>query len=132
MNDELRRLHVLGFEGQTLNFAATHGLETGLLHTRCVIDGAANALARLDGEKNAAHYLYAVADRIVGDVREPTALPQALLPAPKAAQLIHAIEEVVDEPLPRVLQPARPQWLGAIATIAALFAIAMLWSWWHG
>lgn len=110
MDDEQARTQaVINFEGQTLAFAGQHGLAIGRTHAQCVIDGAANALARMDGPKNAATYLYAVADRIVGGVREPTPLPAVLLPAPKALQLIHAIEEVeeVNEPLPRLLQPPR-------------------------
>jgi hypothetical protein len=100
MSTEHRKQATINFEGQTLAFAGQYGLAIGREHAQCVIDGAANALARMDGAKDAAMYLYAVADRITGGVREPTALPAALLPAPKPVPLILAIEEL-DPPPPR-------------------------------
>jgi len=122
-NDEARTQAVIHFEGHTLAFAGQHGLAVGREHAQCVIDGAANALVRMDGAKEAATYLYAVADRIVGGVREPTPLPAALLPAPAAVKLIHAIEEVVEEPLPRLLQPPRPSPLIIAVSFALLIAV---------
>jgi hypothetical protein len=100
-----------------------------------VIDGAANALVRMDGSKDTAEFLYKVADRVVAGMREPTPLPLALLPAPKAQLLIREIEEVLEEdkhePLPRLLQPARGLSLGAIVAVAIALLIAFLVTPWR-
>jgi hypothetical protein len=96
-----------------------------------IIDGAANALVRMDGSREAAEFLYRVADRLVAGAREPTPLPQALLPAPKAQLLIREIEEILEEtkvePLPRLLQPRRDialQWFSYIvAALVVAFAV---------
>lgn len=121
--DENRRRNVLGFEGQTLAFAGQHGFDIGIEHAQCVIDGAANALAQMHGPQYTALFVYAVADRIVANIREPTAWPPALLPAPRTARLIKEIEEIVEEPLPRLLQPPRPSPIIIAVSFALLIAL---------
>lgn len=127
MSTENRRRNVIGFEGQTMAFAGQYGLDVGLEHAQCVIDGAANALVRMDGAKNTAEFLYAVADRVCSGVREPTACPAALLPAPRAELLIKEI----DEPLPRSLLPVRANSLGAIVAVSVAFWIALVVTLWR-
>lgn len=127
MSDENRRRNVMGFEGQTLAFAGQHGFDIGIEHAQCVIDGAANALAQMHGPQYTALFVYAVADRIVANIREPTAWPPATVPAPRTMQLIQAI----DEPRPRSLQPVRPNALGAIAAVAIALVIACLVTLWR-
>jgi hypothetical protein len=92
MSTENRRRNVIGFEGQTMAFAGQYGLDVGREHAQCVIDGAANALAQMHGPEETAIFLYAVADRIVANIRQPTPLPAALLPAPRAAQLLEHVD----------------------------------------
>ena len=73
------------YEGQALNFAGQHGTDMGAYSARCCIDGAMNALVRMVGPEEAAQYAFALADRIVGGVREPTEFPPKLIALPLSA-----------------------------------------------
>ena len=50
---------------------------------RCAVDGVMNALIRMAGREEAAKYAFALADRVVGGLREPTALPMLVAPEAK-------------------------------------------------
>jgi hypothetical protein len=70
-------------EGQLLQMAGSNGKEFAANYTRGLIDGAFNALMRFEDADDTAKYAFALADRIVGRVKEPTAWPlQPLAPVP--------------------------------------------------
>lgn len=70
-----RRMLVLMHEGQLIANAGQAGDEDGAALARCVIDGAFNALIRIEGRDKAAEYAFAAADRVVGGIKAPTAWP---------------------------------------------------------
>jgi hypothetical protein len=74
-----RRAIILQQEGAALNAAGMMG-DDGAERTRCLIDGLANALVRIDGTEAAAGYLFALSDRVAGGLRDPT--DYRALPAP--------------------------------------------------
>lgn len=130
MNEQRRKVDVAAYQGHSVIFAQQHGAACSIYNMQCVIDGAANAYALVDNPRAAAEYLYAVADRIALEAGEVT-MPAALLPAPKAVKLIHAIEEVVEEPLPRVLQPVQANSIGAIIAVGVALLVALLVTPWR-
>lgn len=90
MNPEMRKQIVLSHEGQCLAMAGPNGggEEHAREVTRCVIDGAFNALIRMEGAEQAAKFAFALSDRVVGQLRQPTELPVGPVPPiakPKAA-----------------------------------------------
>jgi hypothetical protein len=91
-----------------------------------VIDGAANALVRMDGSKDTAMFLYAAADRIVAGMREPTPMPPGMLPVEHAKVLIHEIEEVLEPDREEAADQARGNFIVGGTTIAAAVLIAFL------
>lgn len=72
---------VIHYEGVMLATVGEHGQEVAASNARCCVDGAMNALIRIEGPREAAVFAYAMADRAVAAIREPTQMP-ALLPAP--------------------------------------------------
>jgi hypothetical protein len=72
---DMRKRHVLMYEGRALSDTGTHGQETAIEFAHCAIDGIINALIRVERSAAAARYAFALADRVVGGIREPTALP---------------------------------------------------------
>ncbi|NWG24563.1 MAG: hypothetical protein HXY30_09175 [Pseudorhodoplanes sp.] len=75
MNDEQRRQAILFYEGQVLTSAGHGGVAQAAETAQCMIDGATNALVRLQGAAEASQFAFAVADRAVSGVRGPTAWP---------------------------------------------------------
>lgn len=63
---------VLFYEGQALTMAGQVSREFGAMHTRCMVDGAINALLRIDGADNTALYTSQLADRALLRLRAPT------------------------------------------------------------
>jgi hypothetical protein len=74
MNAEDRRNSMLFHEGQVIQSAGHHGSDHAAHMARAVVDGVMNALIRLDGAEETAKYAFALADRVVGRLKEPTAL----------------------------------------------------------
>lgn len=72
---------VLHYEGVMLATVGEHGQEVAASNARCCVDGAMNALIRIEGPQEAAKFAFAMADRAVAAIREPTHVPM-LLPAP--------------------------------------------------
>ena len=98
MPSELREKTVLAFEGYWLQTCINS--EGGTMHARCSIDGAINAIVRLDGEEAAAKYAFALADRLVGR------LP--ITPWPPAREVVNlpALEAAIAPP---PAPPAKPK-----------------------
>lgn len=72
MTPDQRRQMVIMFEGQALHGAGHHGVDEQGEHVRCLLDGAANALMRMEGPEDAATFCFALTDRVVGRMRTPT------------------------------------------------------------
>lgn len=66
---------VLFYEGHLLQAVSGSGEAHVAKLARCMIDGAFNALMRIDGTDAAANYSFAVSDRIVGKLKTPTMWP---------------------------------------------------------
>lgn len=78
---------VMSFEGQVLQLAGEYGNEIGIGVAHDMIDGAANALMRLEGSFVAAEFTFALNDRIVAKVCTPTGnLLDPPAPVAEAAQ----------------------------------------------
>lgn len=93
-----RQRVVMHHEGQMLQIAAAHGNDAAAEHTRGIIDGCFNALIRMQGIDEASKFAFALSDRIVGGVKQPTTWP---LPPPAAAA-----RPVASAPEPIVTTPA--------------------------
>lgn len=92
-------------EGVLLQLAGEQGDEYAGLVARCVIDGLANALIRIEGREEAAKMAFALADRLVSGVKSPTqwppnpadevkvvnALPPPKLPVTKSASFFDVV-----------------------------------------
>jgi hypothetical protein len=63
---------VLMYEGQLLNDAGVNGDSHSAHLAHCMIDGAFNALIRIEGVDAAASFSFAVSDRVVGRIKAPT------------------------------------------------------------
>ncbi len=78
---ELRTNMVLMYEGCALKAVGDNGgAEVACEIARCNIDGAFNALIRMEGAEAAAEYAFALADRVSGRIKAPTAWPPVLAP----------------------------------------------------
>jgi len=85
MTPEQYKQIVIACEGQALaNAAGMGGVDGAAESARCVIDGWMNALIRLEGQRAAAEFAFALADRVAGGLREPT----PWVPAPAALPAI--------------------------------------------
>ncbi|AXK79972.1 hypothetical protein DW352_05230 [Pseudolabrys taiwanensis] len=74
-------------EGQLLVAASNWGKDATAEHARGIIDGCFNALVRFEGSEETAKFAFAVADRVAGALKTPTAWPlradeQAASPTP--------------------------------------------------
>lgn len=72
----------VSFEGQILQVAGERGADNGIAIAHSMLDGAANALIRLQGTKEAARFAFALSDRIVDQVERPIVTPSLQLAAP--------------------------------------------------
>ena len=70
-------------ESEVLKLAADYGVDIARDAARGCIDGSFNAISRLDGHLRAAEFVFAVTDRIVGNVENKTAFPDRPAPEPK-------------------------------------------------
>lgn len=77
-------------EGQIITFAAQQTPELAIEHARGTVDGCFNAMLRLGAAEDAAGFAFAVADRMVERVKEPTAWPLPPAPAPRPTEVIAA------------------------------------------
>lgn len=66
---------VLQHEGQLLQIAATYGNSDAAEHARGVIDGVVNGMLRIEDREDVAKFAFALADRVAGGVKGPTAWP---------------------------------------------------------
>jgi len=64
---------MLGNEGHVIEFAGNHGEPAASEYARAAIDGLFNALVRLEKPEEVAAFAFALADRVVGRVKAPTA-----------------------------------------------------------
>jgi hypothetical protein len=67
-----RHQFMLSNEAFVINNAANADAETAVDVAQGVIDGCANGMVRLQGLKPTAEFLFALADRVVGGVLQPT------------------------------------------------------------
>lgn len=95
---EDRRKFVIGAEGAALAMVQQAGPDGAAEHIRCHIDGWVNALIRIEGAEAVSRYTFALADRVVAGLREPTefhllAVPVAVVaieePKPATQKLDH-------------------------------------------
>lgn len=89
ISDDQRRSLSLQFEGNVLNCAGHHDPSTACQVGRAQIDGIVNGLIRLEGAEPVTGFLFAVADRAAGGLRQPTGI------APPAHDRAPAVEEVL-------------------------------------
>lgn len=89
-----RRRVMLHQEGSALTNVAHHGTDMAAEYARATMDGLANALMRLEGVESAAGYLFALGDRVAGNLREPTDFraPAMALPPPPDTEPPPSIE----------------------------------------
>lgn len=99
MTPAQRREVVMGAEGNMLSNCSRLSADDVSDYARCYIDGAANALIRMQGAEVAARFIFALGDRVAGglraqtDWREPPAIeaikppPVPVLPAPEPVPL---------------------------------------------
>lgn len=140
MTPEGRRHVMLSHEGQVLTMTASYGVEGAAEHTRCVVDGCFNALIRMEGPEAAAQYAFALADRVVGRVKEPTAFPVQRPGEPSTSKAVVDLESALRDGQDRLRVP-KPvaawwrrfdaivaRWLELIAIAVAAFLIqAPVW-----
>lgn len=72
MNAEERRNAVTCYEGQVLTIVGNCGPEYACDMARCAVDGAINALMRIEGAQETARFAFNVVDRVVETVRDAT------------------------------------------------------------
>lgn len=129
LNPHQRRNAVMSHEGQILTLAGNSGHEVASDYARCVVDGAMNAIIRMEGAEKASAFAFGVADRVAGGLREPTAIfpASAVLslsaPAEDANEaMLEAIEAALDEtPMaPPATVPSIPPWVYGCAVIIAM------------
>lgn len=119
------RQTTIGHEGQILAQVTTVGVDAAGQLARCFADGAVNALIRIEGVEAAAHYAFALSDRVAGGLKEPTTI---FLPTPavELAAESDGVEEG-DEPEaapPQVVTITRgvPLWYAMVLGYGALAA----------
>lgn len=84
----MSRSAMLQMEGQLLHLAGHAGDEIAAEQARALIDGAFNALIRLEGKEGAAEYAFALTDRVTGGLKHPTPWgPELRAPAPAVEPL---------------------------------------------
>lgn len=93
LDEETRRKLMLQQEGQVLASAGTYGIPMACESARCLIDGATNALIRIDGAEKTAGFVFALSDRVAGGMRENTDYLSTIL---THAQVDQAFDEVAD------------------------------------
>lgn len=114
MNSDHRRQSVLSHEGQILAAAGNFGEDHAAEIARCAIDGAMNALIRIEGRKAAAEYAFALGDRVVAGIKGPTDLPIEAMIADAARQLK---PQPVPAPPPDSTPPRRLRWLPSTESV---------------
>lgn len=97
MTPDQRHQMMLNYEGQCLTIAGNQGVEGACAVTRCYIDGAMNALVRMQGPEEASKFAFALCDRVAGGLRAPTAWPIAL-PSTVESTALKAVEIAVQPP----------------------------------
>jgi hypothetical protein len=127
LNDEARRNLVMVYESQALAVGGTCGTPMGVDHARCIVDGAMNAIIRMEGAEKAAAFAFGVADRVAGGLRAPTAIFPASAPlslsAPAEADATDEAEVLIEEALADTMPAAVrsiPPWVYHCAIIIAM------------
>ena len=122
-----RRGIMLNHEGQILTLAGGGDLGTASDYARCVVDGAMNAIIRMDGAEKASAFAFGLADRVAGGLREPTAIFPAsaalppLVPDDATEELLDALGDALAEtPAPPQSKSGIPPWVCHCAIIIAL------------
>ncbi|MBX3579882.1 MAG: hypothetical protein KF723_21990 [Rhizobiaceae bacterium] len=120
---------ILNHEGQILQLAGSAGPDTASDYARCVVDGAMNAIIRMEGAEKASAFAFGVADRVAGGLREPTAIfpvasaPSLSTPADDVTErALDALEAVLSETpaSPPAAMPGIPPWVYGCAVIVAM------------
>jgi hypothetical protein len=78
LTDEQRKQMVLSQEGILLQQAGNIGTPLAIEVGRATVDGAINALLRMQGPVDTTEFLFAAADRAAGGIKDPT--PCAIRP----------------------------------------------------
>lgn len=79
LSDENRQKVMFHSEGAVLASAGSAGSALACDIARCQIDGLANALIRIEGREETAHFVFALSDRVTGGMRDTTTYLSPLL-----------------------------------------------------
>jgi hypothetical protein len=90
-------------EGQLITFAAQRTPEEAIEQARGVVDGCFNAMLRLGAAEDAAGFAFAVADRMVDRLKQPTAWPLVTTPQPALSPPAEIAIAVPPPPAPQRL-----------------------------
>jgi hypothetical protein len=122
-----RNNYVLNHEGQILSLAGSSGQAIASDYARCVVDGAMNAIIRMEGAEKAAAFAFGVADRVAGGLRAPTPIFPASAPlslsAPAKDDATERAEALIDKGVADTMPAAVrsiPPWIYHCAIIIAM------------
>lgn len=100
MNRKLREENVLQHEGQILAVCGRGTKEEAIEVAECLIDGAVNALLRMQEPDEVAKFTFALSDRVVARARRPTFVPGTLSLAPSEVPAVIEIKPTPPKPAP--------------------------------
>lgn len=92
LDQETRRKIMLHQEGLVLASVSNYGVDTACESARCLIDGVANALIRLEGHEETAHFIFALSDRVAGGLADNTKYLSPVLLDPLHAKFDDKLE----------------------------------------
>lgn len=113
MTPDQRRAIVIANEGNAPTSVGHHGPDGAAEFTRLTIDGLLNALIRIEGAEAASTYVFALADRVCGGLREPTDF--------RAPQLALPVAAIAEAP-----KPSRSKWWSAYV-VGFAHALVLAW-----
>jgi hypothetical protein len=97
---------MLHHEGQLIQMAGNMGKAGAAEYARANIDGCFNALVRLEEPKDVAAFAFALTDRVVGQMKVPTAWP--LIKIGQQPMSAEALKAVADAGPGLVVLPSAP------------------------
>lgn len=122
LDQEQRTTIILHQEGAILANVSNCGADVACEVACCQIDGIANAMIRIQGAKDTAHFVFALSDRVAGGVRDETDfVPRFLLDKPTPKD----VEPVPQPAPPRRLPDFYYGFLCGLGAMAAFTTLAM-------
>lgn len=123
LDQEVRRRIILQQEGAVLASISGYTTPVACEIARCQIDGIANALVRIDGAEETAHFIFALSDRVAGGLRDDTDYVSPLMIEASPVR----IDNDDPPPLPAVRQKRGPDFAyGFLCGCAAMYVITIL------